>query len=218
MARTSVSVRQTRHHGTELAVLVQVDADGPQIDFPGNPDVKPVLARTTVPLDSNDEGSEVAVVFEFGDRLRPLIIGVIRKQPDSPKKAQPVGLTLTTGVVSSLAENRVVVRTTAGLLSCRLLDTGAGPLALSEGDSVLVADLPRGAPCVLGAIRDPSGTGTRILKGDKIILNAAEELVLKTKQSSLVLRGNGDVEIKGERIASRARNLQKMMAPTIKLN
>lgn len=218
MSKTSVSMRQTRHHGTEIAVLVQVDGNGPRIDFPGNPDASPVSARTTVPLDSTDEGREVAVVFECGDRLRPLIIGVIRKPQDPPRNAQPSGLTMLAGVVSSLADNRVLVRTNEGPLSCQVLDTGVGPLALSEGEMVVVAQVAGGSPCILGAIRGPSGKGTRVLQGDKIILNAGDELILKTKQSSLVLRGNGDVEIKGERIASRARNLQKMMAPTIKLN
>lgn len=197
-----------------VGVLVEVSAEGPMIDFPGNPGRKPVQARSTVPLDADDAGREVALMFEFGDPLRPLVIGVVK---DRSEKRQPSGLALRSGIVRKVYDDRVLVESEGGEIACSVLD-GGGVFSPAEGETVVFADIPHRQPCILGTVHGRGNVPKREIKAGRIVLHAGEELVLTTKQSHLILRSNGDVELRGERIASRARNIQKLMAPTIKLN
>ena len=136
-----------------IGVFTHLDGEGrAYIDFPDNAAGGPIAARSTVPLHSSDTNREVALLFEFGDRSRPLIIGLIHERSPSPAREAPSG-------------------------------------ALSPQFSA-----------------------------NRIVFDATQEIVLKTKQAKLVLRQNGDVEIQGTRIVSRARVLQKLLAPMLKLN
>ena len=131
-----------------IGVLVKIDESGPHVEFPTNVSGLPVAARSTTSLQKSDAGREVAMMFEFGDLTRPLIIGLI--QPHRPL--------------------------------------------------------------------EPSKSVLSHIQADRIVLEANGDIVLKTKRAKLVLRENGDIEIHGRRIVSRARTLQKLLAPSLKLN
>jgi len=72
-----VAVEDSRARaGVVIGRLVSLNpGTGPLVDFPGNPANDAVCAMTTVPLDSEDVGCEVALLFADGDRARPLVIG-----------------------------------------------------------------------------------------------------------------------------------------------
>ena len=85
-------------HGVVIGVLVGInEKQNPMVVFPANPDENAVPARTTVPLQADDIGREVALLFEQGDPARPLIIGPILKASAATERRQndkPVNLTL----------------------------------------------------------------------------------------------------------------------------
>lgn len=59
-----------------VAVGRLVEAGGPLlVDFPGNPSSKPLPARSAAQILPEDSGAEVALLFENGDPLKPIIVG-----------------------------------------------------------------------------------------------------------------------------------------------
>jgi len=64
-----------RIEGVAIGVLMGFEGDAPLVVFPGNPRESAVPARSLAPLDYAMIGAEVALLFEAGDPLRPLIVG-----------------------------------------------------------------------------------------------------------------------------------------------
>jgi len=64
-----------RIDGVAIGVLMGFDGDAPLVVFPGNPREAAVPARSIAPVDYAMIGAEVALMFEDGDPLRPLIVG-----------------------------------------------------------------------------------------------------------------------------------------------
>ena len=72
--------------GVVVGILTGMTEDGAlTVVFPGSPAGHQRGARSTVPLNSESVGREVALMFEEGDPNRPLIIGLIQHtRPQSP--------------------------------------------------------------------------------------------------------------------------------------
>jgi hypothetical protein len=67
-----------RLDGVVIGALVGFAKEGlPLVDFSGNPQDNPVLARTIVVLRREDVGREVALLFEGTDFSKPILIGPI---------------------------------------------------------------------------------------------------------------------------------------------
>ncbi|MBY5470519.1 hypothetical protein ELI54_29040 (plasmid) [Rhizobium ruizarguesonis] len=66
-----------RIEGVVIGLLLGFDAGVPLVVFPGNPQDVALRARSLAELTSAMVGSEVALLFEGGDALRPLIVGRI---------------------------------------------------------------------------------------------------------------------------------------------
>jgi hypothetical protein len=70
---------QLRVDGVIIGILAGFDnQQRPLVIFPGNPDETSLPARATTPLSNEDIGHEIALLFENGDSLSPMIIGRIR--------------------------------------------------------------------------------------------------------------------------------------------
>lgn len=100
-------------------------------------------------------------------------------------------------------------------LSCDLLHGGIGVPDMSEGDEVLVAwtgggrDAPRGV--VLGRI----GPGQ---PQARVTLQAAESFTVKCGESSLEMRADGQVLLKGDDVVIRAKGTQRIRAGNVAIN
>lgn len=63
--------------GVVIGLFLGFGDDGPLVVFPGNPKETGLPARSLAALTSEMVGSEVALLFEAGDPLKPLIVGRI---------------------------------------------------------------------------------------------------------------------------------------------
>ncbi len=93
----------------------------------------------------------------------------------------------------------------------RALENGTAVLACVRPDNVAPQIRLLGT-LVLGGIEHAT------LDADRVTLEARDILILKTKRAVVTLRSNGEVEMLGTRIVSRARSLLKLLAPMLRLN
>ncbi|SJM89151.1 conserved hypothetical protein [Crenothrix polyspora] len=74
--------------GVVIGLFLSINEAGePLVAFPGNPLETAIPARSTTTLDKDDVGKEIALLFEGGNPLQPLIIGKIH-HADSAKSVQ----------------------------------------------------------------------------------------------------------------------------------
>lgn len=66
-----------RIEGVVIGVLIGFDAGLPLVVFPGNPQETAIAARSLSELTPAMIGAEVALLFQEGDPIRPLIVGRI---------------------------------------------------------------------------------------------------------------------------------------------
>lgn len=76
--------------GVVIGLLLALDEGKPKVVFPGNPVETAIPARSLTQLGPEALGAEVALLFEDGDRMRPLIIGRIIDQVRPATAAQVV--------------------------------------------------------------------------------------------------------------------------------
>ncbi|MCV3242811.1 DUF6484 domain-containing protein [Mesorhizobium sp. ZC-5] len=76
-----------RIDGVVIGLLLGFDHGRPLVVFPGNPEETALPARSLAELSSDMIGSEVALLFENADPMKPLIVGRIvdpvKRQADS---------------------------------------------------------------------------------------------------------------------------------------
>ena len=68
-------VEQNSVDGVVIGMILGFSGTEPLVVFPGNPEEVAIPARSLARLSGEDIGAEVALLFEDGDRMRPLIIG-----------------------------------------------------------------------------------------------------------------------------------------------
>ena len=80
MSKDTVSARN-RIDGVLIGVVAATNSAGePLVAYSGNESELPVVAKTTVTVDSNAIGREVALLFEGGDITKPIIVGLIHNE------------------------------------------------------------------------------------------------------------------------------------------
>ncbi|MDX8467178.1 DUF6484 domain-containing protein [Mesorhizobium sp. VK23B] len=66
-----------RIDGVVIGLLIGFDDGAPLVVFVGNPNETAIAARSLTELDVSAIGSEIALLFEGGDPMRPLVVGRI---------------------------------------------------------------------------------------------------------------------------------------------
>src|SRR5690349_21122925 len=73
-----------RIDGVVIGLLIGFEDGAPLVVFVGNPRETAVAARSLTELDPSVVGSELALLFEGGDPMRPLVVGrIIDPSPKS---------------------------------------------------------------------------------------------------------------------------------------
>jgi hypothetical protein len=109
---------------------------------------------------------------------------------------------------------------------CEVLDTGMGKPEYQLGDTVAVAtyagDL--GTGCILGRVLSPEAADAPVrrrslrLEVEHFEVTARDRATVQTGAARVRLTRQGDLELVAKTLISRARRLQKLLAPILRLN
>jgi hypothetical protein len=142
---------------------------------------------------------------------------------------QFAGVALRKGTVIAIdAQGRLSVRAhgEGNALRCDVLESGIGVAPYALGDSVVFASYEHSDSegCVLGRVGTTAALDRRTLRlsaleleVDELIVSAKRRIVLGTENASLRIAAD-KVETIAFTIVSKARRLQKLLAPMIRLN
>ena len=93
-ARGTAKSRSPREHehqrrfGVVIGRLVRVERGGKVVvDYPGNPNGRPLVARTTIRLSPGESTGSVTLMFENGDPTKPIITGRLQEIAASSLRA-----------------------------------------------------------------------------------------------------------------------------------
>ena len=113
-------------------------------------------------------------------------------------------------IVAALADGRE--------LACDWLATSAAPPPeFAEGDLVLLLPLPGAErPVVLGRIGALPAPGEALVQN--LVIAAAETLSLRCGESSVDLRADGKLMVRGDDVLVRAKGTQRIRAGTVAIN
>jgi len=130
----------------------------PLVDFPGNPDLDPVPARSTVHLEKSHLAQDVVLVFDQGDIRKPIIMGMLHssdKKPSEKDKGeessqkQPTNVDIDGERLIFTAKNEIV-------LKC-----GKASITLTKAGKILIR----------GAYLLSRSSGVNRVKGGSVQLN-----------------------------------------------
>jgi len=130
----------------------------PLVDFPGNPDLDPVPARSTVQLGKSHLGQNVVLVFDQGDRRKPIVMGILyssdNKPPESSKDEKAEQMEPTTVEVDG--ERLLFTAKKEIVLKC-----GKASITLTKAGKILIR----------GAYLLSRSSGVNRVKGGSVQLN-----------------------------------------------
>ena len=92
--------------GVVIGLILAIEHGAPLVVFPGNLSETAIQARSLTRFQPEDMGAEVAILFEDGDRTRPLIIGRII----DPQRAETLRVVRDGEVVKINANERIELR------------------------------------------------------------------------------------------------------------
>lgn len=102
-----MSETRERIEGVVIGIFLGFNEGAPLVVFPGNPQETAVPARSLTELASDMIGAEVALLFQDGDPLRPLIVGRI---VEPVRKASPPQVIRDGENVRIVGEERIELR------------------------------------------------------------------------------------------------------------
>ena len=113
-------------------------------------------------------------------------------------------------LVAALADGREI--------ACDWLATSAAPPPeLAEGDILLLLPLPGAErPVVLGRVGRFPAPGEALVQN--LVIAAAETLTLRCGESSVDLRADGKLMVRGDDVLVRAKGTQRIRAGTVAIN
>lgn len=166
-------------------------------------------------------GDQVLVARVDNSETRGVILGVIATPGQVTNRTW-----LTLGVVGDVADGAVTVRVREfdrPLPATRLPAwTPAQIDRLQQAGETLLLRIDEAAGAAPTAeivgIAAPASAEPAALDASRLFLDVKDEIILRTKRSMIAIRANGEIEIVGTRVVTRARELNKVVAPMIELN
>lgn len=139
---------QARIDGVVIGTLLDLPhAGAPTVTYPGCPNSSGIVARCTARLSPADIGSPVALMFEDGDPIRPLVIGLLLDAQAAPVPIASVRLDEQCLELS--AEREIVLR------------CGKASITLTRAGKVIIQ----------GAYLSSRSSGVNRIKGGSVQIN-----------------------------------------------
>jgi hypothetical protein len=86
----ALSITQAAAGEIIIGVIQGINESGmPLVQYPGNPRQEPLAAITTVTIEHRHVGRQVALLFNQGDALAPVVMGLIQNPLDAVLELQP---------------------------------------------------------------------------------------------------------------------------------
>lgn len=129
----------SRIDGVVIGVLAGFDPQGaPLVVFPGNTQDAGLPARASAQLSKEDQGREVALMFENGDPARPLIIGRIQRPEEfTVESKSPIAAEMDGERLEFKADKEIVLKCGKASITLtqagKILIRGAYVLSRSSG-------------------------------------------------------------------------------------
>ena len=145
-----------------------------------------------------------------------------RVDEPSPSFAADAAPSLRTARVESLAGADVMIRVRGARGPIRAVidedvDRSLIARAAAGGDRVLVETTPGSAPVIVGVIQTRAPERLEIRARD-VVIEAENEVVIRSGRAAARLRQDGDVELQGSRIALASRGLFRIVGRILRLN
>jgi hypothetical protein len=139
--------------GVMTGSLVGLSEEGrtPLVTYPGQPGTAAIAAQSIVDLHGAHIGRRLVIMFEAGDPLRPVIMGLLRHDGPWPLAQQPGTVELDVD-----GERLTIAATTQLVLRC-----GEASITLTKAGKVLIR----------GAYVSSASTGVNRITGGAIHLN-----------------------------------------------
>jgi hypothetical protein len=154
----AAEARKSRLHGVVIGNLQGWDGSGrPLVDFPGNPQAQPLPARTTVAVDPDPCGCEVALMFECGDPWRPILVGVMQGPTGKPGAVDGTAVAQRPLVHAQIDEERIILTAEKEIV----LRCGQASITLTRAGKVLIR----------GAYLLSRSSGMNRIKGASVQIN-----------------------------------------------
>jgi len=97
------------------------------------------------------------------------------------------------------------------------VDRGLVARAMAGGEAVLVEVDPEAGPVIVGTVQTRAPEAIE-LKARRIVVEAEEELLLRSGRAAVRLRADGDLEVVGSRISMVSRGLYRIVGRLLRLN
>ncbi len=106
-----------------IGVVEAMNRDGVWINYPGNLDSRPILARSAVPFAFLRAGAKVTLAFVSGDSSKPVLLGLLHDSPVGDASAFPLQIEMDGERLVFTAQKEIVLR--CGKASIQLLGDGS---------------------------------------------------------------------------------------------
>lgn len=219
-----VEARRTGHFRGRVVDRIDDDAVAVELDAEGAVLLACDLVRPSA--DRVEPGDRVLVVVPEDTPERGCVVGRIGgvRPAAEAGRATAETATLRTATVDRLDRDGLWLNLGAGSeprRATRYPRWSARRIAelRDRGDRVL-ASLGAGPDGTLEVLGLPAVVPDRTghLEAERIVVDGKEEIAIRVGRAAIVLRSDGEIEILGTRIVSRARESHRLLAPMIKLN
>lgn len=151
--------------------------------------------------------------------LERLLAHVPEAEP-APARAEAPGLR-TARVAAVEGRRAQILYRGRGAAVSAIIDEGVDPelvkRAMAGNDAVLVEADPEVGPVIVGVVQTRLPDVAEI-KARKVVIDADEEVLLRTGRGAMRLREDGDVELVGSRISTVSRGLFRIVGRVLRLN